>query len=88
MFLPRCAFWLSVVYASMYWGGGASRHHGSFDQAAANSASVSAIAGAARTWNGIAEHAATSVCRSGAGECLKDAARLTELVETALRSDP
>ena len=81
MFLLRCTFWLSIVYASMSWGGNALQHHGGFAAAAATRSAMR---------DGAAERAVASVtgfCQDHQAPCLKDAALMTTLVETTLQTD-
>lgn len=78
MFLLRCAFWLSIVFASMSWGEGALRSPG-----LATSVGVTATtlrAAADRSLGGI-----SAFCKDREAACLRDAARLTALVDTTLQ---
>ena len=81
MFLLRCTFWLSIVYASMSWGGHTLRHHRAFEVAAADRPAMPAT---------VAERAVVGVsafCEDHGAECLKDAALMTTLVGTTLQKD-
>ena len=81
MFLLRCAFWLSIVYASMSWSGDALRRHVSPTAVAANGSAM---------LQPIAERAIASVggvCEGHEAQCFKDARSLTTLVSTVLRND-
>ena len=81
MFLLRCIFWLSVVYASMSFGGGALRHRGSFD---------AAVASTSPTLDSVATQAVggvSALCRGREAQCLQDAARMTSLVRATLLQD-
>ena len=76
MFLLRCAFWLSIVYASMSWGSDAFHRRGPLDTAMAMP-SVGVIAERVKA-------AGSTVCRGREMQCLTDAAAMTGLVKTAL----
>ncbi len=82
MFLLRCAFWLSVVYASMSWGGTVFQHHGSFE--AATRGEPALLDGGVV---GRAAAGAADVCRGREVDCVRDAAMLTALVRKTLRND-
>jgi hypothetical protein len=92
VFLLRCVFWLGVVYASMWCGSGALHHHGSFARAVAAQAGAHPQADAAGPdlTAGVerAAGAVSTFCQRHAAECLKDAAAMTALVQTALKTDP
>ena len=78
MFLLRCTFWLSIVYASMSWGIGAARPHDAVASTARRPAML----------DGAAERAVASIagiCQAHGAQCLKDAASLTTLVQTSLQ---
>ena len=81
MFLLRCTFWLSIVYASMSWGGKALQHHESFASVTADRSSVMET---------VAERAVASVssfCQEHEAQCLRDAASMTTLVQATLEKD-
>ena len=105
MFLLRCAFWLSVVYASMYFGvpfrslaSGASAGVPAPSQPqGATAPGQSAQAGRAeRAEQGtLAERLASqataglaTLCAGREIDCLRDAAKLTALVQTAIAGAP
>lgn len=74
MFFLRCAFWLSIVYASMSWTPGtlAPVNVGSSLVAAARSQAESLVTSAATS--------ASDLCGRHPAECIAEAARLTALV--------
>lgn len=80
MFLLRCAFWLSVVYASMSWAPGT--------LAPVNVGSSLVEAGRSQTQSLVASAAAraTDLCARHARECIAEAARLTALISATDRS--
>ncbi len=91
MFLIRCAFWLAVVYASMFWGGGALRRHGAFEAAVADGtaragAVTRSLADGVACGAGV-ERCAVAAVHAAAAARVADAASMTALVQTALRSD-
>ena len=73
MFFPRCAFWLSVMYVGISFNAGSPRSPRAFEAAVASEAL--SVAGAA-----VAH--ATDLCAKRPAQCVRDAARLTALVET------
>ncbi len=80
MFLLRCIFWLSVVYASMSWNDGAFSRHGSFGAAVTGNDT-----GSFGAFVGHTAQTALGFCNGRATECMKDAASLTTLVHLSLR---
>ena len=77
MFLLRCAFFLSIVYVGISCGIGSPR--GTRASEAAVASEVSGLAAAVAR--------VTDRCEGRAAQCLRDAARLTVLVQTAV-ADP
>lgn len=75
MFFLRCAFFLSIVYVSISCGVGALHSPHAFEAAVASEAAGVANAAVAR---------ATDWCAERPTQCIRDAARLTALVRTAV----
>lgn len=75
MFFLRCAFFLSIVYAGIAFGAGSLHSPHAFEAAVASEASGMAQAAVAR---------ATDWCAERPAQCVRDAARLDALVETAM----
>ena len=103
MFLLRCAFWLSVVYASMYFGvpfrslaSGASAGVPSLPRGATAPGQSAQAGRAERAEQGtIAERLASqatagvaTLCAGREIDCIRDAAKLTALVQTAIAGAP
>ncbi len=90
MFLLRCAFWLSIVYAAMFFGlpWAATRS----DATAASPTVVGADPLDARAFGRSAAAQAVAgvvkLCGGHERECLGDAAGLTALVESAIAGEP
>ena len=74
MFFLRCAFFLSIVYVSISCGVGSLYSPHAFEAAVASEAAGVADAAVAR---------ATDWCAERPAQCVRDAARLTALVQTA-----
>ena len=72
MFVLRCAFFLSIVYASIVFGSGALRSPHAFEAAVATETSGAARGAMAR---------ASDWCAERPTRCARDASRLTALVE-------
>lgn len=79
MFFLRCAFWLTIVYTSICFSAGALRSPHAFEAAVASETSGVADAVVAR---------ATDWCAERPGHCVRDAARLTALVQSAVAAEP
>ena len=72
MFFLRCAFFLSIVYVSIAFGAGSLRNPHAFEAAVAGEASDMATTVVAR---------ATDWCAERPAQCVRDAARLAQLVK-------
>ncbi len=75
MFFLRCAFFLSIVYVSISCGVGSLHSPHAFEAAVASEAASVANAAVSR---------ATDWCAERPAQCVRDAARLTALVQTAV----
>ncbi len=80
MFFLRCAFWLSVVYASISW------TPGTLTSAGADSDLIAVGRSQAQSLVETARAQVAAYCMHHARECLDDAAHLTTLVAAFERS--
>ena len=90
MFLLRCVFWLSAVYAAMFFGlpWQAGRHEAAV---ASTLQSGPARLDAGQLGRTIASRAVAGVaglCAARASDCVRDAAGLTALGRTAIAGEP